>query len=227
MSDEADDHDPAGASGVRPDSPSRREKRLEVLAVALLALTALATAWSGYQASLWDGIQSSNYTRASAARTNAAQERTEANQFRIADLTIFESHIDALIDGNDEVAEFYRQRFRDEFAVAYEAWIALDPLTNPNAPASPLGLPEYKLAAEQTAQDLEAQADTLFVEGEDANARSDVYTLATLLFAVVLFFIAISERFEFLALRLTLLALGGVGLVVGIVVAMRQPITGG
>ncbi len=129
--------------------PSSHERRLEIVAVAILAVTALATAWSGYQASLWDGIQSSNYTQASAARTNAAQERTEANQFRIADLTIFENHVDALIDGDDELAEFYRQRFRDEFAVAYEAWIALDPLENTDAPASPLLMPEYRLAADQ------------------------------------------------------------------------------
>ena len=102
------DRDRAGDTGVRPDSPSAREKRLEVLAVTLLALAALATAWSGYQASLWDGIQSSNYTQASGARTNAAQERTSAHQVRIADLTVFENHIDALIDGDVQVAEFYR-----------------------------------------------------------------------------------------------------------------------
>ena len=191
------------------------------------ALAALATAWSGYQASLWDGIQSSNYTQASGMRTNAAQERTSAHQFRIADLTVFENHIDALIDGDVQVAEFYRQRFRDEFAVAYEAWLALDPLSNPNAPASPFALPEYELAADQSAHDLEARADTLFVEGEDANGYSDAYTLSALLFAVVLFLVAVSERFEFLRVRLGLLALGGVGLLAGFVVALQQPVTGG
>jgi type VI protein secretion system component VasF len=73
-----------------PDEPqpavSHSERRFEILATALLAVAALATAWSGYQASLWDGIQSSNYTQASAARTNAAQKLTEANQYRLADL---------------------------------------------------------------------------------------------------------------------------------------------
>ena len=46
---------------------SEREKRFEVVATVLLAFAALATAWTGYQASLWDGVQSSNYTQASAA----------------------------------------------------------------------------------------------------------------------------------------------------------------
>ena len=207
--------------------PSARERLLEFVAVSLLGLAALSTAWSGYQASLWDGIQSSNYTQASGARTNAAQQRTEANQIRIADLTLFENHIDALLDGDDELADFYLQRFPPSFATAYEAWMALDPLENPDAPASPLAMPEYQLAADQEAEVLEASADAFFADGQDANTHSDIYTLSTLLFAMVLFFAAISERFEVLPVRLTLLAIAAIGLVVGLVIALGQPITSG
>jgi hypothetical protein len=71
------------------------------------------------------------------------------------------------------------------------------------------------------------RADTRFAEGEDANKYSDTYTLATLLFAGVLFFAAISERFEYLRIRLGLLALGGIGLITGVVIALGQPITTG
>lgn len=224
MSDDVD-----GAETTHPDRPrvSTREKRFELTAVILLALTALATAWSGYQASLWDGLQSSSYTQASAARTEAAQLHTEANQYRIADLTVFQAHVNALIDGDQEGADFYSERFRDEFAVAHQAWLALDPLNNSDAPATPLAMPEYQLAAEQSALELEAKADRLFTAGEDANAISDVYTLTTLLFAVVLFFTAVSERFEYERVRVGLLALGAIGLVSGLTVALAQPITTG
>jgi hypothetical protein len=155
------------------------------------------------------------------------QQRTAANQFRIADLTVFENHIDALLDGDATVAEFYRQRFSDEFTVAYDAWRALDPLDKPDAPASPFAMPEYQLAAEQRAAELEARADMLFAEGEDANTDSDVYTLSTLLFALVLFLAAISERFQYLPVRLGLLVLGGIGLLVGVAIALSQPVTTG
>jgi hypothetical protein len=206
---------------------SQSEKRLEIATVIILAFGALATAWSGYQASLWDGIQSSNYTQASSARTNSAQQRTSANQFRIADLTAFESYIEAFIDGNQEVADFYEQRFRDEFRPAFEAWIALDPLENPEAPATPLAMPEYQLAPDAEADRLAARADELFAAGEDANTISDTYTLTTLLFAAVLFFAAISERFEYPRAQVILLVLAGIGLVGGLVVAFGQPITSG
>lgn len=219
----------ATAMSEEPPAPpvTRREKRIEIVIVGILAIAALATAWSSYQASLWDGIQSSNYTQASGSRTNAAQQRTAANQFRLADLSIFENYIDATLGENDEVADFYFQRFRDEFRVAYDAWIALDPFNNPEAPSSPLGMPEYELASDAEAERLEARADTLFADGEDANTFSDVYTLTTLLFAAVLFFAAISERFEYIRARVVLLTLAGIGLVAGIAVALGQPITSG
>jgi hypothetical protein len=200
---------------------------MEIITVAILAIAALSTAWSGYQASLWDGIQSSNYTQASGSRTNSAQQRTAANQFRIADLGVFTSYIEATLEGNQEVADFYEQRFRDEFRVAYDAWIALDPLNNTEAPATPLAMPEYKLAPDAEADRLAARADELFAAGEDANTVSDVYTLTTLLFAAVLFFAAISERFEYLKAQIVLLVLAGIGLVVGLVIAFGQPITSG
>ncbi len=206
---------------------SRMEKRIEIIIVFVLGVAALATAWSSYQASLWDGIQSSNYTQASGFRTNAAQQRSAANQFRLADLNVFANYIDATLVGNEVVADFYFQRFRDEFRVAYEAWIALDPLNNPEAPPSPFPMPEYQLSQDVEAERLEARADDLFAAGEDANTFSDVYTLTTLLFAAALFFAAISERFEYFRAQVTLLVLAAIGLVAGIAVAAGQPITGG
>ena len=206
---------------------SRTERRMEIITVVILAFAALATAWSGYQGSLWDGNQSSNYTQASGSRTNAAQQRNEANQFRLADLSLFEGYVEATIDGNDEVAGFYESRFRDEFRPAFDAWIVLDPFNDPEAPPSPLQMPEYQLASEANADELEARADTLFAEGEEANTISDIYTLTTLLFAAVLFFAAMAERFEYFRAQVLLLSLAGLGLVVGLVVAFGQPITSG
>jgi hypothetical protein len=224
----ADEPDAApAAQSVAESRPTRGHKGWEITIVILLGLTAVATAWSGYQASLWDGIQSSNYTQASGARTNAAQQRSAANQFRIADLSVFENYIDATLSGQVPTAEFYRERFRDEFAVAFDAWMALDPLQNPAAPPSPLAMPEYQLEADRSAEELEARADELFADGENANNFSDVYTLTTLLFAVTLFFGAIAERFDYVRARVLLLAIAGAGLVAGVVVALGQPITGG
>lgn len=219
--------EPQEPSDPESGETSRPERRFEIVATVLLALTALATAWSGYQAALWDGVQSSNYTQASAARTEASQNHTEANQFRLADLGVFENYIDATISGDAPLADFYRQRFRDEFEPAYQAWIALDPFSNPDAPASPLVMPEYQLADDQEAEELTARAEAKFNEGEDANQYSDTFTATTLFFAAALFFAAISERFSYRRARAALLGMAALGLVGGAVLMVTQPVTTG
>ena len=208
------------------EPPDARERRFEVVATVLLAVSALATAWSGYQASLWDGIQSSDYSQASALRVESGQKLTEANQLRIADLTVFENYIDASLTGEPEVADFYRSRFRDEFVPAFEAWQATDQ-ADPDAPPSPFATDEYALAPEQEGRDLEAQAHATFEAGEDANRHSDRYVLTTLFFASALFFAAISERFSVVQLRAALLGIAALGLVAGLVITVTLPVTGG
>jgi hypothetical protein len=200
---------------------------MEIITVAILSLAALATAWSGYQASLWDGDQSSHYTMASSARTNAAQLRTAGNQYRLADLSMFENYVDATIDGDTALADFYVNRFRDEFRPAFEAWIQLDPFENPAAAPSPFVMDEYQLGLDAEADALEATANDLFDAGEEANNISDVYTLTTLLFAAVLFFAAMAERFEYFRAQILLLSFAGIGLILGVYVAFGQPITTG
>jgi hypothetical protein len=208
-------------------SPSRAERRLEIVATVLLSVAAVATAWSGYQAALWDGIQSSDYTQASAARTKAAEHHLEANQQRIIDLDMLENYLNALALGEQRLADFYQSRFRDEFEPAFEAWIALQPLTNPNAPNSPLQMPEYQLASEAQGKALNDQAEAKFISGEQANSTSDTYVATTLFFASVLFFAGISERFEYRRARMFLLSIAAISLLLGIGVAFDQDITWG
>ena len=204
---------------------SRPERRLEIAATVLLSIAAVATAWSGYQASLWDGIQSSDYTQASAARTKASQNHLEGNQNRIIDVDLLEGYLSAQAQGLTSLAAFYESRFREEFKPAFEAWKAFDPMNNPAAPKSPLHMPEYRPAAEEKAQELNAQADERFETGEAANHTSDTYVATTLFFASVLFFAAISERFEYRPARIGLLTLASTSLVVGVFVALSQRVT--
>jgi hypothetical protein len=225
--DPGDPGDAAGDTGGEADE--RRERRFEVMAAILLAVAALSAAWGGYQASLWDGIQSSNYSRAGALRARGNLDASEANQNRIADLTVVENFVDATFGGDEALSNFYRERARPELKPALNDWLDTRPLTNRNAPASPLSMPSYTVARDDDAHaaSLTRQAEAAFAAGERANDISDRYTLATLLLALVLFFAAISERFRVVPARAGLLILGYIGLVVGILVMLSQPVTSG
>ncbi len=88
-------------------------------------------------------------------------------------------------------------------------------------------MPEYKPPPEEEANELAARADAKFAEGEDANNYSDTYTASTVFFASALFFAAVSERFEYIRARLSLLGIACIGLIAGVAVALTQPVTSG
>src|SRR5215212_11123561 len=97
----------SGESSARPD---RFERRLELGDVLLLALTTLATAWSGYQAARWSGEQSQHYARASTARIHAQEHATLAGQQRIGDLLLFNGWLNARETRNPRLQAVYRGR---------------------------------------------------------------------------------------------------------------------
>jgi len=64
-----------------PDSLAREV--LEIAEALVLAVVAIATAWSGYQAGLWTGHQSELYGVASKLRVQAQGTETTGNQERL------------------------------------------------------------------------------------------------------------------------------------------------
>ncbi|HEX4668426.1 MAG TPA: hypothetical protein VH275_00435 [Solirubrobacterales bacterium] len=202
----------------------RGERILELSAVALLSLTVLATAWSGYQASLWSGEQSQHYAQASTTRIKAQQASSHAGQSRIDDLLYFNGWLDAHQAGNQDLANVYRRRFRSAFVPAFEAWIAQRPFTNPNAIPGPLYMPQYHLRAATRSATLDGEADDLYQEGTDAKGHDDDYILSTVFFAAVLFFAGISLRVDWRRLRIAVLAFAAAMLLGGLVFVLTLPI---
>lgn len=191
---------------------SDRERVYELVAAVLLSLATLGIAWSGYQAARWSGVQSRRYAQSSAARSQANRASTLASQDRLQDLLNFNRWLEVSTQGNRQLADLYERRFRPEFMPAFTAWEAEDPLHNQSAVASPLYVPEYKLANADKADRLERLGDTRFEQGKTATDHTDNYVLTTVFFAAVLFFAGISTRFEWLSVRAAVLIMAAAGL---------------
>ena len=182
--------------------------RLELVAALLLALAAISTAWATYQSSVWRGKQAKAQSASIATRVESTREASVANRQVQVDVALFIQWVNAFARGEGELTTFYRNRFRDEFVPAFEAWVATRPRENPKAPRSPFELPEYRLAANEEAEALEQQAADLgLVVARDVE-RADSYMLAVVLFAIALFFAALSTRLTSRDLQLTLVAMG-------------------
>jgi hypothetical protein len=187
---------------------SRADVRLEVVATTLLALAAVATAWSGYQASRWnaEAAKATGHTDKIRIETARAQGLAEAQTG--ADLQTFTQWVDAYVLGRTELANFYFKRFRREFRPAVVAWIATRPLKNPKAPPSPFAMPQYRLAATTEARRLDAEANVSSAAKDRDIQRATNYVLGVVLFAAALFFAGMSTKLRAPRLRMVLLAFG-------------------
>ena len=194
----------------------RQRHSTEFAATILLAFASVVTSWSGYQASVWSGIQATNYNQANALRTESTREATQAGQYVGLDLALFMAWVNAKGSADDRLAAFYSDRFRPEFRPVFEAWLAAKPLVNPQAPSTPFALPGYRSEHDQRAREFENQSRVLFEAGHRANHIADAYVLATVVLATVLFFSGIVPQFQFIRLRVGLLCIAGLLLVFGL-----------
>ena len=196
------------------DGGSGRGQTLELLTTILLAVATVFTAWSAFQATKWSGVQANSYAQAGAKRVDSAKANTAFAAEAVIDVQTFLDWVTAIADERaadplastapdgsyqpdpQSLSGFIYNRMRDEFKPAIEEWIALEPLDNPDAPATPFDLPSYRPADEATSQRLTKEAEAASDVARRANQRGDNYVLLTVVFASVLFFASLSTKLK-------------------------------
>jgi hypothetical protein len=197
----------------------RRRDWVEIGATVLLAFAAVATAWSSYQATRWNGEQAKTSGSVNKTRIEAARASDLANAQQQVDVATFMQWVDSYARGETELVNFYRERFREEFRPAFNAWIATKPLKTEGAPLTPFAMPQYRLAAEAEAERLDLSAEELSAQVRRNIQRASNYVLGVVLFAVALFFAGMSTKLTAPGLRKAMLAVGSL-LFLGTVVWM-------
>ena len=184
-----------------------RFETIEIIEAVILALVAVATAWSGYQAAQWAGKRAEKYAEASRLRVTAEGLATLAGQERIYDSDTFNSWIAAKLDGKEEAASFFERRFRDEYRSAFTAWLATDPFNNAQAPPGPIFMPDYHNAKHEQFLGLCKQAAEVADQGVKSGETGDKYVRITVLLATVLLITAMGQRFRVKAARVVFMIL--------------------
>lgn len=214
------------ATELDADSRARDDKikaRHELIAVILLSITTILTAWSAFESSKWGGAMSISFSQASSARIEAARLDGTANQRTAIQVDLWVQWLDA--EGNDKptLAREISDRFPEPLASAHEEWLETDPTSLKDDASTPFEMPSYVLEERVLAQEADARADAKFDEALRNNQRGDNYTLLTVLFASVLFFTAMSGRLERKRSRWAMLILGMGLAVVGAVLLSTFP----
>ena len=135
-----DQHDDPAAH-----QPSRRRiETIEILEAILLAIVAIVTALSGYQAARWDGESAKEYATSSRLRTEANGTQLTANQTLIYNAGTFTAWLQAYAQHQKYLQGLLSRRFTPEYKVAFDAWLAVGGVTDPKAPPGPRYMPQYK-----------------------------------------------------------------------------------
>jgi hypothetical protein len=189
------------------DTSQSRWEVIEIIEALILALVAVATAWSGYQAAEWAGKRAEQYAKANRLRVTAEGLAMLAGQERLYDSDTFNNWLTAKMDGKERAAEFFERRFRDEYRPAFAAWMSTDPFNNAQAPPGPIFMTEYHNAKHEQFLGLNKEAAEVADQGTKSGETGDNYVRITVLLATVLLITAIGQRFRFKAVRVVFMIL--------------------
>ena len=226
--------DPDIASSER-ERPSRRatiarlraqmfKRRIELSSAALMAVATIATAWCGYQSARWNGERADHAALASMAGVRTAKFTNLVGQKISFHAQLFAQWASAISAKNTALADFLLQRFPEPLKTATTAWQATNPLTNPEAPPTPLSMPEYALTETTEAALSEETALKEYDLANRADDMADRYLIFTIIYASVLFFAGISGKFGWQALDVTMLVVAGLALLIGLLIMFTIPV---
>jgi hypothetical protein len=194
------------ATPAREAAVPKWDQWMDTVVVLLLAISSVLAAWSGYQANLWGGEQTAANQEAATRRLESTRSSTIGLQKRQIDIAVAMNWLNAYEGGNTELADFYVSRFSPQLTAAYNAWMATDPLHNPDAAKDPFALPEYQISELTDADRLEAESNQLIVAGQESGGNGDRYVATTVILAIVLFFAGIAPQVKWRPARVALVS---------------------
>lgn len=152
----------------------------------LLSAVAILTAWCGFESSKWGGEMSISFSQASSNRVKASDSSSAARDAFQLDAMVFAEWLVAEHNGDEDLATYLEGVFSPAFRVAFDEW---DGVTK-----TPFALDSYVAPGTAEAAEFTKQADAAFAQALVDNQRGDNYSLLTVMFALVLFLTAMSQR---------------------------------
>jgi hypothetical protein len=213
----------AEKEGGHAAAGERHSRIVQICEAILLALVTLTAAWAGYSAAKWSTESRVDIARASTLGNLATRDDLAAISLRDFDASTFNAWFIAYTLNSPQKEAIAVRRFRPQFLVAFNAWMATNPLHNPHAPPGPTYMPQYQQPEQTQADTLDGESTAKFQAGNQAALTSDNYVRITVFLAAVLFLVGIGSSFKLPGIRYALVAFGSVLLIFSVVLILRQP----
>ena len=186
---------PSDLQVVRDHEPPRKGW-VEPIVALLMALTTVGTAWCSYQSAAWTRQSNRLMNEFNALERRAGVLSLQGMQQATIHTAMFMEVLAAKQAGNEQLANFYVERFPPDVRKAYDAWLAQKPFENPNADPHPFVPNLYETRGTREAAELTSKAASNLEKARSAGNVSGEYLANTVLFATVLFFASASGKFE-------------------------------
>lgn len=176
---------------------------IELVAAILLGLAGILTAYSAYNGALAGGDALKAYTLSSKLTNDANSEYIDYAQTYNTDLQVFLQYRLLLERGEIDAADVVMRDIMSlELEEATLAWLEFP---DGEGPLNPLGMDEYKVEAFDNYVALWEEAGATFDEAQKIDDQGDNFDLASVYFAVSLFFAGIAALFKVRKLQMAML----------------------
>lgn len=188
-----------------------------IVAAVLLGIAATLTALSAYQAALTDGDALQGYTNSNRNLSDSNFFYQQGNQTLAADQQLFTQYATAAnTEGSEEIAAYLQTLMRPELQDAL-SWWSEQPDDGANTPFEDVEGNPYVVDDFAEGERLAGEATKAYDDGSKADDQGDQFELATVLFALTLFFGGIATLFHRRSLTHVLLGIGTLTLIGGVV----------
>jgi hypothetical protein len=187
----------------------RGDRLLEVVAVVLLGVATVGSAWCGYQATRWSKEEGDWSREAARANVDAARQFGRATQTISYDSSTIALFAQAKRAGDEALVAFYGETLvRPQFRAVLDRWQAQ--IQAGETPTNLLEDSDYLDEQLRPSEDAQAAAAAAAVEADDASDHADGYVLTTLILATALFFAGVTGSFRTRWIRFGLLTVSAI-----------------
>ncbi len=205
------------AGATEPDAKPPSRDRVELFAAILLGLAATLTAFAAYRASLVSDEVLKGYSDANETMQEGFDLLGAGDQASNFERTLFLQYIVERSAGNVDAADYLGATMSPEMLALIQVWTE-DPDDSIPTPFDG----EYPELAEIESSQIYAEGQALLDDAaeqrklaEDADAKSDIFELSTVLLAVTLFLAGVAALIKSRRISYALLGLGSLVLIAG------------
>src|SRR5207249_7960860 len=157
------------------DHEAPRKGWVEPIVALLMALTTVGTAWCSYQSAAWTRQSNRLMNEFNSLERKAGLLSLQGMQQATIHTAMFMEVLAAKQAGNEQLANFYVERFPPDVRKAYDAWLAQKPFENPNADPHPFVPNLYQIRGTREAAELTSKAASNLEKARSAGNVSGQY----------------------------------------------------